>query len=598
MTIETVKLSDLQITGANPRKKFDEEALNGLAASIRQDGLLQNLVVTPVKGKKNKFRIIAGERRYRALKILAGQGVIANDYDVPVDIRADLSKDETLRLATVENVQRENLSPLEEARAFAKLIRKGDSLAEIAAQTGLTERTIKRRCALNGLCDEARDALNENRLSLAQAEALSIGSMEAQQKIVENLCKGWDYTPDEIREGFTDDLPSVAMAVFPLSEYKGGFFTDLFADVETTYFEDAEQFMELQRRGVAALKDYFYASTPAKWVDIAEDYALRTWKYEDAAEGEPYGVVINLSPHGEVEYREYLSRPDIDEQTKEALSEKPKKDKPPYGKPQIGYIAHHKSMAVQAALLSDERKIRELAALDTLRRFSPHKCLAYLSGLPEPQGAYHAIEEKAAEIMAILGLEPDSEKPAWQVFSYGKPDTEELYPLIKTLSDDDLNRLVGFATVLDFGQCFCDRFDSHDDSLFNMVANDLGVAMREHWTPCETFLSGRNKEQLAVISGECGYNSPGTAASYKKGELVNALLRHFHLAGESGEPSERYRMALSWLPGVMRFPAVIDDRRPEGAGANEDEDEAEDAQPDEYDAYEDEDDFEYREAAE
>ena len=101
--------------------------LEGLAASIRQDGLLQNLVVS--RGKGRRYRIVSGERRYRALKILEERGEIAGDYAVKVEIRK-LSKEEALRLATVENVQRENLAPLDEAAAF------GVGGVELAVQAG------------------------------------------------------------------------------------------------------------------------------------------------------------------------------------------------------------------------------------------------------------------------------------------------------------------------------------------------------------------------------------------------------------------------------------------------------------------------------
>ena len=72
MTMQTVSLSSLEPGRGNPRKAMDRNGLEGLAASIRNDGLLQNLVVRPVKGKGQHYRIVSGERRYRALKLIAG----------------------------------------------------------------------------------------------------------------------------------------------------------------------------------------------------------------------------------------------------------------------------------------------------------------------------------------------------------------------------------------------------------------------------------------------------------------------------------------------------------------------------------------------
>jgi len=112
MNIQTIPLQSIQPPHANPRRGIDPAQIEGLAASIRQDGLLQNLVVTRSKGKQ--FRIVSGERRFRALKLLQERGEIAEDYEVPVEVRAQLSKEDALRLATVENVQREDLPPLDE----------------------------------------------------------------------------------------------------------------------------------------------------------------------------------------------------------------------------------------------------------------------------------------------------------------------------------------------------------------------------------------------------------------------------------------------------------------------------------------------------
>src|SRR5437764_4464232 len=190
MSLQTVALSSLQPGRGNPRKGMDRRSLEGLAASIRNDGLLQNLVVSPVKGKGEDYRVVSGERRYRALKLLQERGEVDGDFAVPVEIRTSLSKDDSLRIATVENLQRQNLTPLEEAAALTKLIHKGTTLDDVAAQTGLSQTTIKRRLALNGLCEAARAALAEGVISLSQGEALTLGGDEDQQIMIEQIERG------------------------------------------------------------------------------------------------------------------------------------------------------------------------------------------------------------------------------------------------------------------------------------------------------------------------------------------------------------------------------------------------------------------------
>lgn len=97
MSIQTIPLQAILPPQGNPRTAFDPKAIEGLAASIRQDGLLQNLVVRPSRGRQ--FRIVSGERRYRALRLLQERGEITDDYGVTVEIRSKLSKDDALRLS-------------------------------------------------------------------------------------------------------------------------------------------------------------------------------------------------------------------------------------------------------------------------------------------------------------------------------------------------------------------------------------------------------------------------------------------------------------------------------------------------------------------
>jgi len=208
--MQTVSLSSLEPGRSNPRKAMDRTGLEGPAASIRNDGLLQNLVVKPVKGKAVHYRIVSGERRYRALKLLQEQGELDGDFPVPVEIRVSLSKDDSLRIATVENLQRRNLTPLEEAAALTKLIHKGTTLEDVVAQTGLSQTTIKRRLALNGLCEETRAALALGIIGVSQAEAMTLGSDEDQRAMIEQIERGGANTAPLIsrRRSLTNAPPS------------------------------------------------------------------------------------------------------------------------------------------------------------------------------------------------------------------------------------------------------------------------------------------------------------------------------------------------------------------------------------------------------
>ena len=557
--LQSVSLSALQPAAANPRRKIDRKAIEGLAASIKTDGVLHNLVVSPVegKGKKERFQIVSGSRRLQALLLLQERGELPEDFTVAVEIRDDLSKDDTLRIATVENLQRQNLTPLEEAGALAKLVHKGVTLDDVVAQTGLSVTTIKRRLALNNLCREAKAALTTGVITLSQAESLTLGSDEAQTRIVEQIAAGGDYSADEIRAALLDDRPTVSLAIFPPEKYTGTITTDLFAEDETSYFDDAEQFFALQKEAVEELRKHHEAS--AAWVTVTEDYRLSDWQYRKARKNQKGGVLINLSPSGAVEIREGLVRPKIEKETAEAIAENPiapVKVKAAYSAPLCRYIAHHKTAAVAEILLASPRTAQEVLIVRTLNGLRLHEAFPALGKEAEPQGAYRVLEEQARCFAAKLGFEIEEGESVWSSFPPPFTDELALYEAVRGFSDHDLAGLQSLLAALSFGQGNCDRLDT-SDSLFNRVARDLSVDMKNHWRPDAAFFGKRNREQLVGIAKECGYaDGNGSLGSYKKAELTSSLVRHFVNAHSTAEPTEAQRKAREWLPEAMLFPAV------------------------------------------
>ena len=142
----SVPLSPLLPPKDNPRRTLDQALIAGLAQSIKTDGVLQNLLVRPEGDEQ--YRVVFGKRRYLALQHLKKHGDIDGGYEVPVEIKDDLDDGDVIRLATVENVQREQLHPMDEAEAFAKQLQAGGTVESIVNKTGLSTPTVKRRLAL------------------------------------------------------------------------------------------------------------------------------------------------------------------------------------------------------------------------------------------------------------------------------------------------------------------------------------------------------------------------------------------------------------------------------------------------------------------
>lgn len=149
---------------SQPRHSFSDEDLDGLAASIAQHGILQPLLVS--ESKPGRYRLVAGERRWRAAK-LAGLAT------VPAVIRERLDEDRHLELALVENLQRRDLTPLEEARAFDQLrTNLGLAQAEIAERVGIDRSTVANALRLLKLPADIQQMVEEGALSAGHARAL------------------------------------------------------------------------------------------------------------------------------------------------------------------------------------------------------------------------------------------------------------------------------------------------------------------------------------------------------------------------------------------------------------------------------------------
>lgn len=176
----TLKLSQIEPNREQPRKEFNEEQMQELADSIRQYGVLQPLLVQKMDGY---YEIIAGERRWRAAKMVGLQ-------EVPVVIR-EYSKQQTVEIALIENVQREDLNPIEEALAYQRLMQEFQlKQEEIAARVSKNRTTITNSMRLLNLCPEVQQMLIGGQISSGHARALlGVEDAEAQHQLAQKIEK-------------------------------------------------------------------------------------------------------------------------------------------------------------------------------------------------------------------------------------------------------------------------------------------------------------------------------------------------------------------------------------------------------------------------
>ena len=177
-----VPVSSISPNPNQPRKTFDEEALNELAASIKEQGVIQPLIVEEIV--PGHYSIVAGERRFRAAQI-------AKLDTVPVIIKS-LTELQRIQMSLIENIQRENLNPIEEAYAYQYLIQRSNlTQEELAAKVGKSRSAIANSIRLLSLSDKLKDDVISGQISAGHARAiLSLVNPADQQLLREKIVDG------------------------------------------------------------------------------------------------------------------------------------------------------------------------------------------------------------------------------------------------------------------------------------------------------------------------------------------------------------------------------------------------------------------------
>ena len=206
--LKQLKLSEISPDEEQPRRDFDSEALNALAASIEEHGVLQPIVVTREDGK---YKIVAGERRWRAAKI-------AGLDKIPAIVRS-LDSQNRLELSIIENAQREDLNPIELATAYAKLKSQFNlSDEDIAAKVGKSEITVQNTIRLLNLPDDIKHIMVKEKLTEGVMRPLVNRDEKTVRKLVPKIVEeGW--TARKVERYFQDHKKKSSAALIKRDQY-------------------------------------------------------------------------------------------------------------------------------------------------------------------------------------------------------------------------------------------------------------------------------------------------------------------------------------------------------------------------------------------
>ena len=175
--VDTIDINKIEPNSNQPRKNFNEDKIHELAESIKQHGLIEPLIVQ--KGKKGFYTIIAGERRWRAAKL-------AGIKEVPIIVK-DYTDQEIVEISLIENIQRENLNPIEEAMAFKRLLQEFQlKQDEVAERVSKSRTAVTNSMRLLKLSPRVQQMIIDDMISTGHARALLAIDDEEQQFILAN----------------------------------------------------------------------------------------------------------------------------------------------------------------------------------------------------------------------------------------------------------------------------------------------------------------------------------------------------------------------------------------------------------------------------
>ena len=167
VVVKQIPLAQIGTNPDQPRKTFNDAELNDLAASIREKGVLQPILLRTVSGRAHMYEIVAGERRYRASK-LAGLN------EIPALVKT-LSNENAMEIALIENVQRENLNPIEEANAYKNLMEQcGYELDDVVRLIGKSESYIRNIMRITTLPESVKSLVESGEISASHARTIAV----------------------------------------------------------------------------------------------------------------------------------------------------------------------------------------------------------------------------------------------------------------------------------------------------------------------------------------------------------------------------------------------------------------------------------------
>ena len=558
MKLQHIEIDNLNTTALNVRKKGGKE-IGDLVPSIRSLGVLQPLLVRPKTdgGDRSGYEIIAGQRCYHALKELARDGEIDPAHkQAPCIIMDEQDNAKAIEASLVENIARLPMDEIDQYKAFAALIKAGNSVDDIASQFGCSERLVQQRLAIANLISPILNAYRKEEISAGTIRSLTLAT-KARQKQWWELFKADEYAPQgqALKEWlFGGAKIAVQNALFDLAEYKGSIISDLFGDERI--FADSEKFWPLQNQVIADNKEQYLSNGWPDVVLLERGVYWSSWDYCKTTKKRGGKVFIETRNNGEVSFHEgYLDEKtakQLENKNNGSASEKPI-ERSELTKPMQNYLELHRHAAVRSKLLNHAGIALRLAVAQMIAgsdhwsiHADPQK--ANNDAIADSLATNKAEDKFAVERQAVrdlLGGQEDEsativpDKNDWQRHI----DLPEFFAKLMKLDDEAITRILSFvvAETLSAGSV-----------LVEILGNILSVDISESWSPDQTFLDlHRDKEAINTMLKHIG-GKPVADGNISATAKVQKKIIADYLDGTRQSPTKEG--GKNWQPHYMGFP--------------------------------------------
>ncbi|HWT32009.1 MAG TPA: ParB/RepB/Spo0J family partition protein [Croceibacterium sp.] len=543
MQLEHLELSKLVVSAANMRAKRKDRDVAELIPSIRARGVLVPLLVRP-NGEPDTYEIVAGRRRYYAAKSVEAEG---GPVSVPCAIMESGDDAAALEASLIENVARLNADEVTQWETFARLVKEGRGVDEIAATFGLEERVVRRILALGNLLPRIRTLYRNEQIDAATVRHLTMATVAQQREWLALFDSPDQYAPTGrvLKEWlFGGAAINTSVALFDLAEYTAPIVGDLFDDHR--YFSDAALFWTLQQKAVEDKRQAYLAEG---WnaVEVMEpgSYFAR-WEYDKRSQAKGGSVYVVVHESGEVEVHEgFLPHKD----TRRADRENDptvKSARPELSSPLRRYVDLHRHAAVRSALLDHPQVALRLLLAHAIAGSALWTVHAdhQRAQKPETEASVRAspsqarFEEARRDALQRLGLDPEAEC----LVDGHQASLAVLFEALLGLPDEDVLAIVPIV----MGEAL-DASGEMIEQLGQQLAIDLGSA----WEADDAFfVLLRDRRVLRELVAELAGTKAAEANAQEPAKALKAIMRDC-LAGENGRTKVE-----NWAPRWMRFPAT------------------------------------------